>query len=279
MLGARFDRLRREIPERFLGGLESVGEQALVSELLEQQARLMLRDELRFFHNDPSWLASKSVLEIGFGREAPIGSLRGRFPLKGFAQATLPADYFHKAGHSPALKESAFGLLDGTRPLPEGRFDYLIWRLVAQHLPDPGALLGRMRARLAPGGRFLIIDVDDALARFIPPVPSLDELYRQLGRFETLAEGRRRGPEALERAAREAGWEVERSDKIPMCAITAEDKETFASVFLIICELMRRLFGVSLDKDLMRREFGAWLSDPGCYGQIGLHFLLLKERL
>lgn len=48
-----------------------------------------------------------------------------------------------------------FGSLDDD-PFPGERFDLIVLNQVLEHIPDPLGLLGRLRERLAPGGRLIL---------------------------------------------------------------------------------------------------------------------------
>lgn len=58
-------------------------------------------------------------------------------------------------------------------------FDFIVTRLVIEHVPDPQKALRSLRSLLKPGGRLAVISNDfDFHLRTYPPVPELDELYQ-----------------------------------------------------------------------------------------------------
>jgi ubiquinone/menaquinone biosynthesis C-methylase UbiE/acyl carrier protein len=62
--------------------------------------------------------------------------------------------------------------------LPPGSFDYIVTRLVIEHVPDPLVALASLRSLLKPGGRLAVISNDfDFHLRTYPPVKELDDLY------------------------------------------------------------------------------------------------------
>ncbi len=62
--------------------------------------------------------------------------------------------------------------------LPEESFDFVILRLVIEHIPDPVPALRQMAALLRPGGRLVLISNDfEFHLRTWPAVPELDRLY------------------------------------------------------------------------------------------------------
>lgn len=62
--------------------------------------------------------------------------------------------------------------------LEEESFDFILMRLVLEHIPDPLFAIQQLSKLLRPGGRIVIISNDfDFHLRTWPPVPELDELY------------------------------------------------------------------------------------------------------
>lgn len=62
--------------------------------------------------------------------------------------------------------------------LPAASFDFIVLRLVLEHVVDPLVALAEMKKLLRPGGRIAIISNDfDFHLRTWPPVPELDDLY------------------------------------------------------------------------------------------------------
>jgi ubiquinone/menaquinone biosynthesis C-methylase UbiE len=62
--------------------------------------------------------------------------------------------------------------------LPAASFDFIVLRLVLEHVLDPVVALGEMKKLLRPGGRIAIISNDfDFHLRTWPQVPELDDLY------------------------------------------------------------------------------------------------------
>ena len=77
--------------------------------------------------------------------------------------------------------------------LPEGPFDAVVGRLVLMYAPDPGALLGRLKGVLAPGGLLAFQEIDISAAKVVPPVPlasfvmdRLQETFRRAGANPTM---------------------------------------------------------------------------------------------
>jgi ubiquinone/menaquinone biosynthesis C-methylase UbiE len=63
-------------------------------------------------------------------------------------------------------------------PFEDDTFDFVMARLVLEHLPDPVAAAREMRRVLKPGGKVVVIDNDfDLHLRSYPEIPELRDLY------------------------------------------------------------------------------------------------------
>jgi ubiquinone/menaquinone biosynthesis C-methylase UbiE/aryl carrier-like protein len=63
-------------------------------------------------------------------------------------------------------------------PFEDNSFDFVIARLVLEHLPDPVAAAREMRRVVKPGGKVVVIDNDfDVHLRSSPDLPELRDLY------------------------------------------------------------------------------------------------------
>jgi ubiquinone/menaquinone biosynthesis C-methylase UbiE len=76
--------------------------------------------------------------------------------------------------------------------LPENSFDFAVARLIFQHLPDPVAAAAEVLRVLKPGGKLVILDIDDAIWGIADPVfPGLDMVLERYAQAQAAQGGNR----------------------------------------------------------------------------------------
>lgn len=91
--------------------------------------------------------------------------------------------------------------------LPANAFDCVIARLLFQHLRDPLVVMQEAHRVLKPGGKLVIIDVDDGLFGIVEPrVPGLARVLARYGDMQAQRHGNRRIGRWLVRLLRTAGF-------------------------------------------------------------------------
>ena len=112
--------------------------------------------------------------------------------------------------------------------LPDNAFDFVIARLLFQHLHDPLAVAREAHRILRPGGVFAIIDVDDELFGVVdPPIRALPRLLAKYGRLQAKRGGNRHVGRSLPRFLRDAGF----TDRRIECIAIHSDDAGLAATF------------------------------------------------
>jgi ubiquinone/menaquinone biosynthesis C-methylase UbiE len=89
--------------------------------------------------------------------------------------------------------------------LPAESFDFVLARLLLQHVRDPRLVVKEARRLLGPGGKLIITDIDDELFGIVEPrVPGLRRVLARYGQAQAARGGNRRIGRTLVRLLRDA---------------------------------------------------------------------------
>jgi ubiquinone/menaquinone biosynthesis C-methylase UbiE len=118
-----------------------------------------------------------SVLELGSGPGFVTEQLLGLLPSSAITAVEIAPEMIERAQrYLGGRDEGRLRFVQGnvlTLPLPENAFDFAIARFLYQHLLDPIAAARETLRLLKPGGKFVLVDVDDHLWGIAdPPRPT-----------------------------------------------------------------------------------------------------------
>jgi ubiquinone/menaquinone biosynthesis C-methylase UbiE len=88
----------------------------------------------------------------------------------------------------------------------DSEFDFIICRLVFQHLSDPKQALKSLHKALKPGGRLLILDINDEWLFVEPPIPAFDQLIELGKQYQQKMGGNRLIGRSLRNLLQRAGF-------------------------------------------------------------------------
>ncbi len=122
-----------------------------------------------------------SVLEVGSGLGILASAVARRLPAAKVFGVELSADQLVAAAQPlpPNLT-----LLQGDAqaiPLADCSFDVVYCRWVLEHVARPVDVLSQMRRVLKPGGRVFVVENDNSVQRYDPPLPNFENVWQQVG--------------------------------------------------------------------------------------------------
>jgi ubiquinone/menaquinone biosynthesis C-methylase UbiE len=147
-----------------------------------------------------------SILDLGCGPGHFSGRLAEWLPRARITALDSNPAMLDAARSEYGSVEFVKGSADATRLSGEA-FDFVIARFLFQHLPDPVAVAKEALRILRPGGKLVIIDIDDDLFGVVEPhVPGFRRLLARYGAAQSQRGGNRRVGRSLPRILREAGF-------------------------------------------------------------------------
>ncbi len=116
-----------------------------------------------------------SVIDVGAGPGFITGELLDMLPSSKVTALEIDPVMIERAqgylaGKSGDRLAIVQGSVMGTK-LPDDSFDFAIARYLFQHLPDPVGAAREVRRILKPGGKFVVLDIDDDEHLWEPPDP------------------------------------------------------------------------------------------------------------
>lgn len=134
-----------------------------------------------------------TVLEIGSGPGFITEQLLSLLPSSPITTVELAAAMVEHA--RKYLREKGAGRLHALQAhvmqsgLPDNSFDFVIGRYFFQHMSDPVAVAAEARRLLKPGGKLVMIDVDDGVWGLADPPLMMDGDYAEKGVESQAARG------------------------------------------------------------------------------------------
>lgn len=154
-----------------------------------------------------------SILDVGAGTGALTLDLAWRVGIGGLVTAIDNDTEALKIAQSLAervgVRIETLACEATALPVKDATQDMTVARFLFQHLPDPWAVLFQMRRVTRPGGRIVIIDIDDEVALCEPLVPQpLADLRKAIRILQLKRGGNRLIGRQLYRLMRKAGLEA-----------------------------------------------------------------------
>src|SRR5687768_11220621 len=179
-------------------------------ERLRQQALWGWDKELR----NLQWFGLQDgmeLLEVGSGPGFITAQLLDTFPSLHVTCLEIDPEMVERAQSYLATKHSGrYEIVQGNvmdMPLADDSLDFAYARLLFQHLPDPLGAMREIRRVLKPGGKLVIMDIDDGLNLLVdPPSPKADAITKRLQAHQATRGGNRFIGRRLWRLLAEAGF-------------------------------------------------------------------------
>jgi SAM-dependent methyltransferase len=233
--------------------------------------------ELPLYYASPTWLGAQSVLDVGAGHGDYLRALAERFPGTSYLGVDIVPAYIEAAKRETTVSNVRFEL--GNVMDLRGQYDFVIARLLLQHLVDvPRAVASMLRA-VVPGGSLLLIDALDEYRAFHPP---LQEFTRFFELYANRERGQGRERNVLSRIpqiiAGMQGVTVGAQRDLLIPSTMPGHFDVFRAVYSRIIDLLAPDLEAECDVAAVRREWANWCRDERAYAQVGLRLIRLDRE-
>ena len=248
---------------------------------LHNQWMLTRGPDITFFQNRSEWKAARHVLEVGCGTAHFLEHLATYFPEKIYRGVDIQPRVLQRGlevrERNPHVHLYQGDLLNLNR-IWKNTFDFVIARLVLQHLSSIDEFLESVGCLFRPGGTLLVYDANDSMTKFEPRVPAVENLMQLLAQKQGKTGVGRQWWDELSAKCGRYSLKVQGTHDVVFSSAVKETKLALFRTFGTLGSLATRQFGLDIDLPGYRKDLSEWKNKPNSYGQIGMRAVLLRKR-
>ena len=240
------------------------------------QTDLCISQELAAYYTCPQWEKARTVLDVGTGNGYYLRKIAGRFPEKVYRGIDTSREYIEiarKDGREDAPQFLHCDLFDAT-----GRYDFVIMRLLLQHLPDIGKALGKVADIVNAGGSALVLDAHDPTRFYLPDVPEFRSFFKAYAEFEA-RQGRDRAVASHLGTLIETcpEWKLGRTIQLLIPSTIPGNMDLFRETYALVLDLVENHGKFQYDFAKVREAWRRWCELDGAYTQVGLTIIRIDR--
>lgn len=257
------------------GGSADRGLADLWDAILTLQVEFCLPQEWPAYYLSLPWARARDVLDAGAGNGFYLRQLKSRFPNKRYTAAD---NFGALLGRALGDDSDVCRVAEDVRNL-SGNFDFVIARLLFQHVNEPFGVLDKLRQLVRIGGSLLVIDAHDDDRLFDPDIPMLREFFA-LYAEEQKARGFSRSivSELLKNVVEErTEWHLGLAANVVIPSTVGRNLALFRQYYPLAVDLLEYAGVMSFDFSKLRDVLRAWCEGDMAYAQVGLSILRLDR--
>lgn len=250
--------------------------QRIWDQMQRLQTDFAIPQELSFYFTSPQWHDARTVLDIGTGNGYYLERIAALFPEKSYTGIDTSPELVGIANREICQKNITFEeshLFDHT-----GTYDFVLMRLLLQHLEDIPAALDRVSQLTRPGGTALIIDANDAVRFFYPKLPQFTAFFAAYAEQELCAGRDRCVADRIEKALSESTtWIHGDTLSLLIPSTINRNLELFTQTYSLLVDLVREVGDLTYDFESVKEAWRRWSVLPDAYTQVGLNLIRLDR--
>jgi SAM-dependent methyltransferase len=240
------------------------------------QTDFAFAQELSFYHTSPRWHSAKTVLDIGTGNGYYLSKLAAHFPDRVYHGVDSSAELIAIAEKEAGSRNVSFAnrsVFDITEP-----YDFILMRLVLQHLNDIPAALDHIGALVTPGKAAGIIDACDPLRFFYPDFPEFTAFFAAYTEHERKAGRDRRVSSCVQQAVASSGiWRLGGTLQLLIPSTIPGNLDRFTRTYMLLLDLVEQAGELQYDFAAVRAAWQIWSKTSRAYMQVGLNLIQLDR--
>jgi SAM-dependent methyltransferase len=234
------------------------------------QTEFAFAQELSCYYRTPQWHAAKTVLDLGTGNGYYLRKLAGYFPDKVYRGVDISAELIaiaQRESKSGNVSFSHCNLFDVTEAA-----DFVLMRLLLQHLPDVQAVLDHVATLIPSGGSALIIDAHDPFRFFHPELPEFTRFFAAYAEHERSTGRDRRVAKRVEQAiASSRAWKLGDTLQLLIPSTIPSNLDLFTRTYTLLVDLVDQTGELQYDFSTVKEAWRRWSERPDAYAQVGLN--------
>lgn len=251
-----------------------------ILEIWDQMQRLQtdfaLAQELTFYYTSSQWHSADTVLDIGTGNGYYLRKIASRFPRKAYHGVDVSAELIAIAAREAGSGNVSFSQRDLFEVTES--YDFVLMRLLFQHLGDIQAVLNHVATLTGPGKAALIIDACDALRSFHPALPEFMEFFTAYAEHERKVGRDRHVSNRVEQViASSTAWQLGSTVELLIPSTIPGNLELFTKTYTLLLDLVEQAGEFQYDFSAVKEAWRQWSERPDAYTQVGLNLIRIDR--
>lgn len=233
------------------------------------QVDLGFAQELVAYYSADTWMEAKSVLDLGTGNGYYLRKLASYFPDKTYCGIDSSQELIAIAESETTVPNISFRYCDLFDA--GGQYDFVIMRLLLQHIQDVSRALAKVAEMTRPGGSALIMDPYLPARLFRPEAPELTKFLAAY-KAQQAEQGLDREIAAHLDAEIDSNPKWRLADRMVLInpSTFPGTLEIFQETIYLMVKIIETTGAMRYDFDRVRREWDWWCSVENAYVQVGL---------
>jgi SAM-dependent methyltransferase len=246
--------------------------------LQRRQVDFAFAQEAPAYRGSAPWRRARTVLDVGTGNGYYLRRIASLYPDKVYRGIDTSRELIGIATRGGGAATPIDFQCRDVADEPD-RHDFVIMRLLLQHLANPEAVLAQVARATAHDGAALVIDCWDAMRRFEPDLPEFRQFFRAYAEHEAASGRRRDVVDRLPDMARRTGaWEVVDHLRLIITSLAPGQLALFRQIYGSFIDMVERAGALDHPFEAVRREWRRWCGLDNAYAQVGLNLVTLHRR-